>query len=396
MKITKRLIDAAKYEGNGKSQDIRWDDQLPGFGLRVYPTGRKAFVLSYRSSGRKHIMTVGTYGPITLDQARRKAKTYLAQVIDGGDPLDARRKVVRGKTMNDLCTDYLERYAKPRKKTWKEDERRIDRHIRPLWGGIKVKAIKRSDISTFHHKLGKTAPYEANRILALLSKMFELAGQWGFIEEGSPNPAHKIEKFKEDKRDRWLTQEELPQLAEAIDRDPNTYVRAALWLYLLTGLRRSELLQLKWSNIDFNRNEIRLADTKAGRPHYVPLSTQAVQLIKTIPRLDDNPHIFPGARQGKPLVNIGKPWNRIRKEANVEDVRLHDLRRTVGSWLVQSGKSLHLVGRVLGHSNATTTQIYARFAQDHVKEALEAHGEQIIGVAGKRPVGKVTKLRKAE
>ncbi len=385
MKITKRYIDSAKYKGDGSSQDIRWDDQLPGFGLRLYPTGRKSFVLSYRSNGRKHIMTVGGYSAITLDQGRKKARKYLANILDGGDPLESRKKASQGSTVRALCEEYLDRYAKVRKKTWQEDQRRIERHVLPTWGNVKAKALKRSDIASFHHKLGKTAPYEANRILALLSKMFELARQWGFIEEHAPNPAQRIDKFKEEKRDRWLNREELPRLARAIDRDPNVYVRAAMWMYLLTGLRRSELLQLQWSDIDFDRKEIKLLDTKAGRPHYVPLSTEAIELIKTIPRLDDNPFIFPGARKGKPLVNISKPWLRIRKEAKVQDVRLHDLRRTVGSWLAQSGKSLHLIGRVLGHSNATTTQIYARFAQDHVREALEDHGKQIMSFAGKKP-----------
>jgi integrase len=344
MKLTKRFIDSAKYDGS--SQDIRWDDQLPGFGVRLYSTGRKSFVLSYRAQGRKHIMTIGAYGPLTLDQARKKARKHLAEVIDGGDPLDSRQKAARGATMAALCNDFLKLYAKQRKKTWREDQRRIDRHILPNWGRIKIKSIKRSEITSFHTKLGETSPYEANRILALLSKMFEMA--------------------------------------KAIDRDPNVFVRAAMWMYLFTGLRRSELLQLKWSDIDPTRNEIKLLDTKAGRPHYVPLSLEAIKLLNTIPRLDGNPFIFPGARKGKPLVNIGKPWDRIRKEANLEDVRLHDLRRTVGSWLAQSGKSLHLIGRVLGHSNASTTKIYARFAQDHVKSALEDHGKQILAISGKK------------
>ena len=382
MKLTKRFIDSAKYDGS--SQDIRWDDQLPGFGVRLYSTGRKSFVLSYRAQGRKHIMTIGAYGPLTLDQARKKARKHLAEVIDGGDPLESRQKAARGATMAVLCNDFLKLYAKQRKKTWREDQRRIDRHILPNWGRIKIKSIKRSEITSFHTKLGETSPYEANRILALLSKMFEMAKQWGYLEENAPNPAQKIEKFPEEERDRWLNQEELPRLVKASDRDPNDYVRAAMWMYLLTGLRRSELLQLKWSDIDPTRNEIKLLDTKAGRPHYVPLSLEAIKLLNTIPRWDGNPFIFPAAIKGKSLVNIGKPWGRIRKEANLEDVRLHDLRRTVGSWLAQSGKSLHLIGRVLGHSNASTTKIYARFAQDHVKSALEDHGKQILAISGKK------------
>jgi len=271
MKLTKKAIDSFKYQGPGTRQDIRWDDQLPGFGVRIYPTGKKAFVLSYRANGRKHIMTIGAYGVLTLDQARDKAKRLIGQVLDGKDPLEDRKQVSQGATIKKLCHEYIERYGKTNKKTWEEDQRRINRHIIPSWGNIKVQSIKRSDVASLHHTIGKTAPYEANRILALLSKMFELAQRWGFLAENSINPARKIDKFKERKRDRWLSHEELPRVAQAIDKEENVYIRAAFWLYLLTGMRRSELLQVKWSEIDFERKEIRIPESKAGRIHYVPL-----------------------------------------------------------------------------------------------------------------------------
>ena len=133
MKLTKKIIDKFKYEGNGISQDIRWDNQLPGFGIRIYPTGRKSFVLAYRTNGRKHIMTVGQYGVFTLNQARDNAKEMLVKVNNGGDPLHDRKKLVRGKTINDLCEAYLERYAKLHKKTWRDDNRRINAHIISIW-----------------------------------------------------------------------------------------------------------------------------------------------------------------------------------------------------------------------------------------------------------------------
>jgi integrase len=132
--------------------------------------------------------------------------------------------------------------------------------------------------------------------------------------------------------------------------------------------------------------------TKAGRVHYVPLSAPAMTILRELPRLGDNPYILPGHIHGRPIVNINRPWRRIRKAAGVEDVRLHDLRRTVGSWLAQSGNSLHLIGRVLNHSNQSTTAIYARFGQDHVRQALEEHAARLMGVAGKRPAAEMVKL----
>jgi len=162
------------------------------------------------------------------------------------------------------------------------------------------------------------------------------------------------------------------------------YARAALWLYLLTGVRKSELLGARWDDIDWDRKELRLGETKAGRVHYVPLSEPALAILNDLPRHEGNPHILPGARKGQHLVNISKPWLRVRKAAGVVDVRLHELRRTVVSWLAQAGNDLHLIGKVLGHSTVTTTAVYARFGQDVVHQALEEHGKRLMEAAGKQ------------
>lgn len=394
MRLTKKAIDGFKYEGDGSGQDIRWDAQIPGFGVRIYPTGKKSFVLSYRADGRKHIMTVGRYGVVTLDQARDDAREKLVKVNKGADPLEEKRRASQGETVKILCAQYLERYAKLKKKTWKEDERRIDRHLIPAWGLKKAKSIKQSDVSNLHFKIGKTAPYEANRVLALVSKIFALAEKWGFVPDNFRNPARNIDKYNETSRDRWVQSTELPKLAKAIDAEENEYVRAALWLYLLTGVRKSELLLAKWEDINFERKELRLGDTKAGRTHYVPLSSPALKLIESISRLDDNPYLLPGRRKGKHLVNISAPWSNIREKAGVQDVRLHDLRRTVGSWIAQSGNSLHLIGKILNQSSPQTTKVYARLTQDNARVALEAHGKQIMGIAGKEPVADVLSMPK--
>jgi integrase len=174
----------------------------------------------------------------------------------------------------------------------------------------------------------------------------------------------------------------LPKLVEAINKEPNTYVVAAIWLYLLTGVRREELLTLKWSDIDMERRELKLSDTKNGKDHYLPLSSAAMDILNNLQRIEGNPFVIAGKKDGCHLVNIFVPWQRIRKAAGLEDVRLHDLRRSVGSWLAQSGSSLHLIGKVLNHSNQSTTAIYARFGQDHVRDALEQHGQLITGMAG--------------
>ncbi len=383
MKLTKRSIDGFTYQGTNGKRDIRWDDRLPGFGVRIYPNGKKSFVLSYRVNGRKRLMALGAYGVLTLDQACNRARRHLSHIIEGHDPLEERKQALRSKAVRELAVAYLERHAKVHKKSWKDDERRIDKYILPAWANARASNIKRADVAALHAKIGRKHPYEANRVVELLSKMFALARRWGFVDEDAINPAGDIDKFKEHRRDRWVTPEELPRLIQAINQESDLYARAALWLYLLTGVRKAELLRARWDDIDWARKELKLPDTKAGRVHYVPLSGPALAILRNLPRMEDNPHIFAGRRDRQHLINIDKPWRRVRQSARLPDVRLHDLRRTVGSWLAQAGHSLHLIGKVLNHADASTTAIYARFGQDHVKKALESHGRQIMSVANK-------------
>lgn len=403
MRLTKRDVDGLAYAETSGKQQVLWDkvgsgkgEALSGFGVRVYPSGKKSFVLFYRLKGRQHIRVIGQYGPLTLDQARDRAQKDLAAVLDGKDPLEEKQKARRGTSFRDLCAAYIERHAKQHKKSWVEDQRRIDKYLAPALGSLRIDAITRADVAKLHDAVGQQYPYMANRCIEQLSKMFELAKVWGYVEETHINPAKGIQAFNEVRRDRWVKPDELPRLAKAINSETNLYGRQGLWLYLLTGLRRDELLNAKWDDVDWDRKELRVVETKAGRTHYVPLSEPALAVLQELPEQTGNPYILPGARQGQHLVNIEKIWQRVRQAADVKDVRLHDLRRTVGSWLAQSGNSLHLIGRVLNHSNQSTTAIYARFAQDHVREALEEHGSKLMLIAkDDAPVKLAPKKRKA-
>ena len=450
VKLTKRTVEGLAYSGENNGACYVWDSQLKGFGVRVFPSNRKSFLVTYRRGARKRFLTLGTFGKdMTADQARKAAKSALGDAARGEDPAEVKAAARRGETIAELCAAYMDRHAST-KKSGGDDQRRIDRYILPAWRNLKAADIKRADVAALHSKIGKAGkPYEANRTLALLSKMFELARRWGYVPEDQTNPARGIDRFKEQKRDRWLTPEELPHLAAAINDEPNDSARAGLWLYLLTGARKSELLKARWDDIDEARATLRLADTKAGRTHYIPLSAPALALLREIPRQPGNPYILPGrgprgataaekAKAPAHLVNIARPWNRVRTAATlarwrevpevaalidrlteagaaakskhtpkdwtpapsladiraaaaadgltlppaIDDVRLHDLRRTVGSWLAQAGNSLHLIGRVLNHTNASTTAVYARFGEDSVRAALEQHGARILGAAG--------------
>ena len=383
MRFTKTNIEKLNYTGNGKNRMFIADETIKQLKLRISPDGKKVFVLRYYApDGSRHLMTLGTFGEITVSQAIELAKRNLYEKALGNDPLSKRKTERSARKFSELSEAYLERHAKPKKKSWKKDESRINRHLLPKWGSRKVKSIKREEVSKLHDSIGKEAKYEANRTLELVKKMFNLAIQWGYVPEGFINPAVGIERFKEKPRDRWVKPEEMPKLAEAINRQKNIFVRSAFWLYLFTGLRKNELLKLKWTDVDFNRKEIRISDTKAGRTHYLPLSTQALTIIKSLLNNDSNPYILQGNRTGKPLVNIDKNWRKVRKEAGLEDVRLHDLRRTFGSWMATSGTSLLVIGRALNQTSQHVTSVYARLSEDPVREAVENHGNSLEKVVG--------------
>ena len=383
-KLTNKAIRAWTYRGGW---DVRWDRAVTGLGLRIYPSGKKSFVLSYRSSGRKRLMVLGTFGVMTIDEARVDARKKLVKARDGKDPLDESRRAAKGQTFGDLAAAYIEDHAKPNKKTWKEDERRLKQHIPAGWRGRRADSITRADVNPLYAKIRARAPYEANRLLALLQHLFRLGQEWGHIPEGTPNPAvvSKEARFKERKRKRWVTPEELPALAHAIDQEPNIYVRSGIWLLLLTGLRKAELLAVRrHEDIDWTRGVLRLPETKSGEEQSASLSGPALAIMQATPAMEGNPYLLPGAKKGHHLVNIDLPWRRIRKAAGLEDVRLHDLRRTVGSWMTQDGVDLNKIKDALRHSDISTTLVYARLGQDAARKPMEDHGRRILEAAGRR------------
>ena len=386
--LTNAAISKFAYQGDASKTawDVRWDDDIPGFGVRIYPSGKKAFVLSYRFRGRKRLMVFGRFGAdLTLVQARDRARKYRVDIIDGLDPLEEKRRAGRGKTFGELIEDYKTRHVEAQKlKTGDAIMRRIKRNVPASWKSRHADAITAAEVEALHQRIGKEHPYEANRLLEILRSMYRQAPRWGYMATDKLNPTDGIKKFREKKRKRWVTPEELPPLAKAIDGEPNIYVRAALWLYLLTGLRKGELLNAKWTDVDWTRGQLRLVDTKADEEQFATLSAPALAILQSIPKMEGNPHILPGAKPERPLVNIDKAWGRIRRAAGVDDVRLHDLRRTVGSWMTQAGADLNLVKNALRHANISTTLIYARLGEDAAREAMEDHGRRILEAAGRR------------
>lgn len=383
-KLTKRACEAAAATGSGWS--VVWDSEIRGFGLRVRGAGTRAFVVFYRTrDGRKRLHTVGRFPEMTVDQARQEARRLLVDAMQGGDPAGERQRVRRSPTIAQLAEVYLDGYARPRKRTWKDDAQRIRDYLIPEWGGRKAESIRRADVSALHRKIGeRSGQYAANRALALISHMLGWAERQGMLPEGHPNPARGVERFRERSRDRWLSPDEVRKVVSAVEAEPNPYVRAYFWLSLMTGCRKCELLFARWVDVDLERGVLRLPETKNGRSHEVPLAGHAQQVLQALPRRAGSPYVFAGRAPGSVLsvAAIDKAWRRIRAAAGAKDARLHDLRRTVGSWLAQSGVSLHLIGHLLNHKSPTVTNVYARFANDSARAALEHHATAVLAAVG--------------
>ena len=396
MNLTKRSIDSFRYQGDGKSRDVRWDNAVRGFGVRIYPTGRKAFVLSYRVNGRKRLLTLGPYGPLTLDKARTVAKRNLAEVIDGADPAESRRAARNAPIIAELCDRYLAEYAVGRKKASSvyNDRLMISRFIVPALGGRKAADVTRTDVLKLHNGLRKT-PYQANRVLSLLSKAMNLAEAWGLRPDRS-NPCIHVERFKERKRERYLSATELVRLADALAEaeskaDGMPPKVAAIRLLLFTGARRNEILTLKWEYVDFERACLRLPESKTGSK-IIHLNAPALAVLDALERHEDNPHVIVGQKRGAHLVNLERAWSAIRERAGLEGLRLHDLRHSYASVGAGAGMGLPMIGALLGHREAATTARYAHLADDPLRHANEAIGAWLEAAMKGEGGGEVVEL----
>lgn len=374
MGLTKSQIDRASYEGDGKSRHILWDTDVTGFGLRVFPSGQKSFIVKYRVGALQRFFTIGKFGVMTVDEARLRARKVLVDVADGKDPLSDRQNLRHEQTVRQLAERYLGEHATLKKKASSrlEDERLLQKCVLPKLGSMPVASVAREDVYRLHHSLVKT-PVQANRVLALISTLMSFAERWGMRPQGT-NPAKYVERFKEHSRERIVEAGERTRLAEVleqVEREKSEPIEAvhAIRLLILTGCRRGEILTLKWDYIDYDRRRIVLPDSKTG-PKVLRLSDSALEYLRSIPPLLGNPYVLPG-RSGKGhLVGLTRCWDRIRREAGLGDVRIHDLRHTFASAGLDSGLSLLMIGKLLGHRSSATTHRYAHLADDPALEAV--------------------------
>jgi integrase len=400
------------------SDYVTWCGHLPGFGLRVRPSGRKTFVAQYDFGGRRGVtrkVTIGAYGPWTVDDARKKAREILTDAKRGIDVAGEKSKRRAEMTVAELCDDYLKQGCDNKKpSTLATDRGRIERHIKPRLGKRRISDITKVDIATFMREIanGKTATDvktgkhgraivtggkgAATRTVRLLGGIFSYAVDRGYLET---NPRHGVKVYPDGKSERFLSADELQRLGEAL-REAETvglpwqlkesanakhrpksaenqretiseYAVAAIRLLLLTGCRAGEIVNLQWSHVDFERGFLNLPDSKTGAKP-VLLGAPALKILSELPRVKGNPYVVVGDKKGKPRSDLKRPWKRISAHAGLADLRLHDLRHSYASVGAASGMGLAIVGKLLGHASTATTARYAHFADDPLRRASDS------------------------
>lgn len=378
-KLSKRTIDALpKVEKN----TFYWDDELKNFALRLSPTGRKTFLVQYRLKGRTRRVKIGLYGTLTVDEARAQARRLLGEVAHGLDPADDIATDRKAPTVAEVCDRFMREHATIRCKasTSTEYRRQIEREIKPRFGSRRITDVTRPDMAKLQYDM-RERPFQGNRLLGLLSKMFNLCELWGLRPDGS-NPCRLVPKYRETPRERFLSPDEIATVGKVLDevQADGSETKAAcdaIRLLILTGCRHSEIQTLKWEYV--KPPYFMLPDSKTGARR-IPFSQEVQAVLDTIERVPGNPYVLIGYKEGQYLADLRHPWGRIREKAGIGPVRIHDLRHTYASNALANGVPLDVVGKLLGHTQYQTTMRYAHLADGHLHDAA-AHVAKGIGAA---------------
>ncbi len=398
-RLTKTIVDV--LEPNAKDLVV-WDRDLKGFAVKVTPTGKKIYFAFYRTqSGQQRKPSIGLHGKLTTEEARQIARKWIAAAVSGQDISGDRQENRAAPLVRELAQKYLEDYAacfkKPR--SYKSDKSNLTNHVLPLIGTKKVAEVTRADIEAIKTAIkdGKTAarrkaklrgrsitiggPGAANRTMSLLSKMMGCAVDWGMRPD---NPALRIKKYPEHRKDRFLDTDEIRRLVDAMNCAEaqgieTVHVVVCLRILLLTGLRLGEVRDMQWNDLDLERGVLKLRDSKTGA-RTVPLNNQAIDILRNHVSTKSGPFVIQSTTgEGRP--SLGKPWQRIRRLANIDDTaNIHCLRHTFASWAVMGGLSLAQTGALLGHKSTQTTLRYADHLTESVREYSQKTADIIVGL----------------
>jgi integrase len=390
---------------------VFYDSELTGFGLKVFPSGARSWLVEYRpgNGGRsvsKRRMVFGTPKTLTPDQARNQAAALLAKVKLGADPAGDRSDGRKADDVTGLLARFMDDHVRAKRKarTAALFDGYIKNHIVPLLGSRKAPALTRADVERLHKKIGKTNPVTANRVVSLLSAVYAYASRAGLLPKGTTNPALGIDKYREQNRERFLTEPELLRLGDAIREAETTgidrpepkskhapkkpitigpHAAAAIRLLIFTGARLREILNLKWDHVDLQRGLLFLPDSKTGKKTIV-LGGAALAILTNLKHVGN--YVIAGNDPDKPRADLQRPWALVSKRAGLEGLRLHDLRHSFASVGAGSGLGLPIIGKLLGHSNSKTTERYAHLAADPLRRASDAISGAIAKAMGETTI----------
>jgi integrase len=392
--FTKGALDALPIPETGKRAD-HWDAKVQGLLVRVTSAGVKTFYVLRKVSGKLERVSLGRYPAMTPEQARKQAAEVNASIAKGESPAAKKRADRAEMTFAAFWNEYLEKYARVRKKprTVQEDEKAFRNYLAPL-AKLKLSKIGKQDCQKLHHDIaGRTSGATANRALAVLSGALGVASDWGYLS--GDNPAKSIKRFKETARDRYIQSDEMPRFWQALLDEPNRDFADAFMVALLTGMRRADVLGMRWEQIGLERAEWRIPDPKNGEPLTVPLVPALVNLLRERRPAEPCAWVFPGEGASGHLAEPKSAWRRILAGAGIENLRLHDLRRTLGSNMAEVGVNTITTARALGHKTLSMALRYQQLGANPKRAAIEAGTGAILANAGAQERAEVIPLKKA-
>ncbi len=364
----KSIANLTVLEAKGSTRTYYYDTNIRGLGLYVTKNGVKTFFVYRKVQGKPIRIVLGRTDEISLEQAREKALAVHSQIAEGINPQEKKRAIREEITLGELWEIYLERHAKLHRSSWHNDEA-IYRLYLSAWSDRKLSFISAQTIRDLHAKIGReNGMVRANHVHALLRLMFNKAIEWGWNKS---NPAYAVKRFKETSRERFLSVQEMKAFLEALDKEPCESVRDYLYMSLFTGARRSNVQAMRWQDIDFESLQWLIPHTKNGKPHIVPLVEQAVDILKRRRLKTNSQWVFPSKRsKSGHLENPCAIWKDVLKRSEITNLRIHDLRRTLGSWQAALGANSYVIGKSLGHTSQQATAIYARLDLTPVRQSL--------------------------
>lgn len=364
------------------------DTTIIGFSLEVRASGGKTYYLRYfDQGGRQRQFKIGGVSDIKFDRARKRAQELRSDAVLGGDPMAKKEERKAVPTYKDLAGQHLT-HANAYLRCPANTEAILRRHILPRWGKLRLTEIRSQDIAKWLAEKADDGlkPATVEKIRVVFSRSFELARQWN-VPGGETNPVRGVPRRKfNNAQDRYLTVDEANRLIATAAGSPNTQLKAIIQLLLLTGARKSELLHAEWRHVDVERRAWLIPISKTGKARYVPLSQVAIEVIERLPRFDNCPYLVPNPETKKPFISFKRAWDTVRTEAGLADVRLHTLRHSAASLLVNAGVDLYAVSKILGHANYASVQRYSHLANETLLAAVEA-GAAKLSLNGQKAGG---------